>query len=217
MGSQVSAAPNKSAMLSPSSPSQPVVPGVRFTRRQTIISGGAAIGALALLQLSDIGAAALQDATIPAPILPGVIERIDYPDIIHLRNSAGSAVIRLVPGAGLRRGYMGRTAELAAFPSDDEVVAEGLWEGDTFVATSLMSLYHTIFGRIVGRRGNRLQIDGPLRELVLMPESTAAGMYGVAVKRPEQLAVGDDVVGWAWREPSSGAFLVARIGLWRAG
>lgn len=188
--------------------------GPKLTRRQVLISAAAAGSVLALHGVDTARAAG--DASPAPPALAGVVERVELPGTLHVRylgNRAGSAVVKIAAGATILRGIRGHWREFSTFVPGDEVVAMGVWEADVYRATALMSPFHPIGGRIVQRTDDSVQT--PQATARLTPDTARLTGPGFVAKPLAQLAVGDEIVGEAWRDPVNGALLAARIGVLR--
>jgi hypothetical protein len=143
--------------------------------------------------------------------LIGVVERIDSPRVLNVHSRAGPGVIRFSDDATFFRGHSKRVTGLAAFMPGDEVVAEGEWVADGFAATSLLSTYRFVEGRIVRRQGMRLETTDATIQLI--PDTKILQDHGFISKPLAQVGVGDEIVADVWRDPSTGQFLALRLGV----
>lgn len=110
--------------IEPSGVAAPRRDGPRLTRRQVLISGGTAVGSLAILHGADT-IMATDDKGSAAPGVAGIVERIELPDAVYVRNRERLTLVKVKAGAIMLRGPAGREQPLAAFAPGEEVVAEG--------------------------------------------------------------------------------------------
>jgi hypothetical protein len=92
-------------------------------------------------------------------VVVGAIERIEPTGKLHVHSKEGRAIIRFSADATFIRGHQ-LVAGLDAFMPGDEVVAEGQWTADVFVATVLETLRRVTEGRIVHRQGEQIETTG---------------------------------------------------------
>jgi len=184
-----------------------------LTRRQLLSSGGVMLGYVVLSRNLPPRTPLPEDSE---KVVAGVVENVESPRILKVRSFRKKPVsIQFSDDATFWRGRSGRVAGLDAFIPGDEVVAEGQLVADGFAATTLMSLYRAIEGRIVQQQGNNLQTSsGAVR---LTPDTTLLRGDGFVSKSLDELAVGDYIVGDAWHDPLTDDLIVMRIGAREAG
>jgi len=186
-----------------------------LTRRQWLkgTSGAVLAGYVALSR--DLSSAAPL-AGDQEEVAAGVVERIEPPNILKIRGfREGPVSISFSDDAAFWRGHSGRVAGLDVFILGDEVVAEGQWTASGFAATTLMSMYRLIEGRVVHRKDNRLQTTGGIVQLT--SDTVLLDGDGFVDKTLDGLAVGDDIVAEVWRDPSTRDLVALRIGVRKAG
>lgn len=210
--------PEKCRTIEQSMPSSPApeenVGKTRLTRRHIIASVTGVASSLVVLRSTDAVMAAIdQRASTSPPILIGIVERIEPPNTISMRTRKGLAVVKITAGATVRRGIWGREKELPAFLPGDAVAVEGAWDAAVFRAISVVSLFHPIAGHVLRHNGDTLQTSEVTVHLTGDTALLTGSMF--VGKSLRQLAVGDEVVGEAWREPSRGVLVAARIGVLR--
>jgi hypothetical protein len=177
-------------------------------------AGAAAIGYVAVRSDSVSSApSAHPSEAAPADELPGVggkIERLELPATLIISNPNGPVTVRLAPDARLSRGH-GPVALLSAFVPGDQVFAEGHWDGPTFTATAVSSIYHFITDHVVARRGNQLQTTTDL--LYLAPATIPARGPNSEKKPLVEIRTGDHIEALTWTDPVINRRWVAMIGV----
>jgi len=73
-------------------------------------------------------------------------------------------LINTTPKSSFSRGF-GLIKDVNEYFSNDEVVAEGVWQGDAFVANNLSTLYRSFEGTIMNIKGNKLEMSNGLFEI----------------------------------------------------
>lgn len=182
----------------------------RTVSRRTLlgVSGAAGAAALALITRDAPGVSAAADRGEGA--IPATIERIVLPKTIHARNSNGSVVITMEDAAHFSRYRASTHVHLADYLIGDEIVAEGQWRGDVFVADALVSCYRLVVGRIIGKDGSALHTTNGTIYLTLDTRVRQEPQEEPATNA--DLAIGDEVRISAWRDPSSGDLVAVVIG-----
>lgn len=190
----------------------------KFTRRHLLRGAGAVAVGTVLLRVDEgtplhphaVGAAGAAPGG-GVTVLAGRVERIAPEGVIQVRGRDGLKTIRPADTATFRRGHAQPATGRATFVPGDEVTAEGQWAADVFVASVLMTMFRPLEGRITGRHGDRLETTtGTLR---IAPDSLSLAESALTAKPLAQLAVGDYLVGSAWRDGIEGVLTAARIGV----
>jgi hypothetical protein len=185
-----------------------------LTRRRWLkrVAGVATVGSLSLGTT-----AAHADTTDEVTTIVGKIDRILPQQQLVLQHAQGRTHIKLSDTAVLSRGCAGRVAALAAFVAGEEIAVEGHWHGKQFLATSIMSVYGFIEGRIIQRQGDWLQTTAGA--LQLRAETRPRGGVGedhddvYIPKALDQLSVGDEIAAMVWNDPVAGTRVAVQIGV----
>lgn len=184
-----------------------------LTRRQWLkqVAGVVIVGSLSLDTT-----AAHADTTDEVTTIVGKIDRILPEQQLLLQHVQGRTHVKLSDTAVLSRGCAKRVAALAAFVAGEEIAVEGHWHGKQFLATSIMSVYGFIEGRIIERQGDWLQTTAGA--LQLRAETLPRGGVGeddhvYIPKVLDQLGVGDEIAGIVWNDPVAGTRVAVQIGV----
>jgi hypothetical protein len=133
---------------------------------------------------------------------------VETPNLLHVRHASGDQVlIQLTAEARIQR--QGHDADLAAFVSGDEVVAQGHWAGDRFIADSLASVFRQMEGDVTRVDGTLLETTGG--RLLLTPDTWAMHRSGVSTMALSQLRVGDSIAALAWYDPTREVLMAAAV------
>lgn len=176
--------------------------------RRTLLGVGAAAGATALTLITQDAPGVYAAADRGEGAVPATTERIVLPKTIHARNSNGGVVITMEDTAHFKRYRAGSDVRLADYMVGDEIVAEGQWRGEVFVANALVSCYRLIMGSITGRNGSALHTTGGTVYLTSDTKVLQASLEEFTTV--SELALGGEVRISAWHDPSSG-HLVATV------
>jgi hypothetical protein len=158
---------------------------------------------------------AAEPADEETPLVVGTLERLEPPDLLHVsvvpgQPTAETAIVKVPNTASVSRGLQGVVHGIEAFVPGDKVVAEGEWEGEVFVATTLMSLYYFIEGEIVERKKERLVTTAGV--ILLTPESEKAAAAGYEAVPLDELDAGDEIAALVWSDPARNTYLAAKVG-----
>lgn len=134
----------------------------------------------------------------------GAIEQVELPDILIIRGARGVVKVKLLDTANIRHPRSKEQVGLSTFIPGDDVVAEGHWAGNTFSAKAIVICSHTIEARIVERTDSMLLTTVGVVQLT--PDTRAVDTYGGRAKPLGDLKVGDEIVGFGWKEPASGEY-----------
>ena len=183
----------------------------RITRR-SFLGVSAAVGSYAVLSHIGLGEVDASDAiTVGAGegVLPGVVDRVELPDTLYVRNEAGLVTVRFPSSAKLWRSG---PAQLQDFVAGDRVVAQGKWVAGIFVATRLLPALQLVNLRIMDRNGDVLTTNG---RTVRITRRTVF-IQGQERKTPiPELPVGTDITALGRVDPLTDELVAGKIGLSR--
>jgi hypothetical protein len=181
-----------------------------LTRRQILKAVGATIvggGSVAIF-----GKSLAAEPGNGAPIVSGILERVEPPDLLHIssaKQTAQTIIVKVPSTATVSRGLQGIVSSPDVFVPGDKVVAEGEWKDGLFVATALMSLYYYIEGEIIERRQERLETTAGV--ILLTPKSEKAAADGYEAVPLDNLTDGDEIAALVWNDPINNTYLAAKV------
>jgi hypothetical protein len=182
----------------------------KLTRRQILKAVGATIvggGSVAIF-----GKSLAAEPGNGAPIVSGILERVEPPDLLHIssaKQTAQTIIVKVPSTATVSRGLQGIVSSPDVFVPGDKVVAEGEWKDGLFVATALMSLYYYIEGEIIERRQERLETTAGV--ILLTPKSEKAAADGYEAVPLDNLTDGDEIAALVWNDPINNTYLAAKV------
>lgn len=201
-------------MDDPEAKPQHLVNGQKLTRRQmlkavgaTIIGGGAAVFSKSVTAEVD---------SEEVPFVTGTLIRSEPPDLLHLSSldpnqpASQTTIVKVPDTATVSRGLQGIVSDTRTFMPGDKVVVEGEWRDGIFMATTLMSLYYSIEGKIIERKQERLETTAGV--ILLTPDTEPAAAAGYEAEPLAELAVGDEITALAWIDPTNNTYVATKVG-----
>jgi len=188
---------------------------LNLTRRRLLLGAGVAIaGTILPWDRAVFDSRSAAAASVPphdqVPTLAGTITRIDPVGRIVLRNVDGTRIVTFSVATTFVRARVGPVAGAGNFMIGEEVVAEGRYSTDSFVATRLVTMYRALNARVVQQRGDHVQTSaGTIR---LFPDTLALDHERFTGKPLPQLTSGEGISGLTWLDPATGDLAAFMIG-----
>lgn len=162
-----------------------------------------AAGAVAVGSLTTTDSAQAQAEE--APVVAGVIERVEPPAVV-LTRSEGAAAVTFTPEAEF---WKDGPARLEDFVPGDHVTVEGGGPAEAFVGSYMITTYRTIEASVERRDGLRLlTTEGPVAivpQTELLPEHKS--------KPIEQIGRGDRIIAICRTDATSPNLIALRMGV----
>lgn len=185
----------------------------RPTRRDVLVAGAAATGALAGIQAAPAFASRVhrgQDepfSALPKDVVLGRLTAVWQDRQLELKTPEGATrVVQLAPDVHL---WKDEPVSLDAFTLGEELVVEGTDSDDTFVGTAVINLVHGIEDRITTARGERRGLTGGT--LRLTKHTRYQDEHGLQAPRPEHTAPGARVKTLVRIDPAAAEFVAVRL------
>ena len=191
------------------------VNGQKLTRRQMLKAVGATIiggGSVAVFNKSVTA----EPESEEVPFVTGTLIRSEPPDLLHLSSldpnqpASQTTIVKVPDTATVSRGLQGIVSDTRTFMPGDKVVVEGEWRDGIFMATTLMSLYYSIEGKIIERKQERLETTAGA--ILLTPDTEPAAAAGYEAEPLDELAVGDEIAALAWIDPTNNTYVATKVG-----
>lgn len=181
-----------------------------LSRRTFLLGLGGGVGGggvTALITAAGARGQAIGDTLRNDPhFVAGPIESLDAPSALRIRTRRAPVEITLTRDAHIWRD---RRSTLESFAVDEEVVAEGEWRGDAFVASILTSMYFALQGRLVETGPTHLRTTAWVAELV--PESRVQRGTELLLVGAASLRTGQRINVLARRDVRRDVFVALRI------
>lgn len=202
--SLLDATPNRADKCSP--PLEPAVvrSAGNLSRRQFVIGAGAVISGFGILQAMS-GEQQQSDTAVA-----GIVERVEAPDLLRIRQYDGRALLVRFSDSALFLRRVELTS-LTSFVTGDEVVAEGSWDDERFVADRLSTLFRPVEGHILAREGDRIETTSGF--VYLAVDTVIWDTPQLAPKALAELTDGDHIYALSSRDPSGSRLIAAQIGI----
>jgi hypothetical protein len=139
-------------------------------------------------------------------VVAGAIESIDSTSVFQVGTRGEPTRVVLAENAHVWRDAR---ATLSDFRAGDEVVAEGRWVSDSFVASALTNLYYALEGRVVEERGDYLRSAAWQARFVA--ETRLQRGTSLAVVRPNNFRPGEFVNVLARRGSQADEYVALRV------
>lgn len=177
-----------------------------ISRRAFILGLGGGVSGGGVAALTTVAGAGADELRSDPHFLAGPIESLDLPLALRVRTHRAPAEITLTKDAHIWRD---RRSTLESFAVDEEVVAEGEWRDDAFVASVLTSMYFAIEGRLVETGPIQLRTAAWIAKLV--PESRVQRGTELLQVGAASLRMGQQINVLARRDVRRNVFVALRI------
>jgi hypothetical protein len=195
---------------------------VGLSRRQLLAASGGAVGGAVL----GAGALPAVGKTAEVEALFGVVERIERPRTVYVRNPSRAQPVKVVMAEGaavspepIRAVSPGpvKGDRLSSFSAGEEVVVTGRWNGDEYVGRALEPCYRVLDSASVkSRSGNRLRTNRGTVRFDARSEPRGDKSQGIEATPLNQIESGDQIWTTAWRDPADGNLVARVIGIRQA-